>query len=253
MKRKASIIAAAAVLSAAMSVPAFALETESLIGNTKFLEETESEQEQMHSTEETEENMDNRNVFLTDVGYEAGLLNENGWFSRFLELEYVPKSGDVYMSSDLNDTLQGYYSRNGDENMIASSEFVATMDINNMIQVTAETNPDNEKAEDILKSFIDVDALEEAGEMQEMELGDLQFLSTIGKSDGRDCFMAVSTMKDGIVVEMRCVFDSEENRDAMLAGFASFNEDDMEKACISVEETEAETAASKDHGNEKIS
>ncbi len=254
MKRKASIIAVAAVLSAAMSVPAFAAETEGLVENKEIISETEGLQENVETVTETdvetEADVDFRKAFLSDADYEAGMLNENGWFSRFLNLQYIPNSDDVFMSADLNDTLQGYYSRNGEENMVASSEFVATMDINNMIQVTTETNPDQEKAEDILNSFIDVDVLEETDKPKEMEFAGMKFLVVEGKSDDRDCFMAVSTQKEGIVIEMRCVFDSEENRDAMLAGFAVFSEEDMKQAGVAENAEETETAAARDHASD---
>ena len=63
------------------------------------------------------------------------------------------------MNGDLNSYLQGYYMRNGEEKMVSSSEFVASMDTSNMIQLTCEVNPKKQGAEEILKRFMELDEM----------------------------------------------------------------------------------------------
>ena len=214
-------LAAAMALTAAVSAftPAYAAENAE---PESIAQETEAKE--IHK--ETEGRMS----VLKDAGYKAGILSTTGWFSIYLGLQYVPGSESVRMNGDLNGYLQGYYRRNGEEKMVSSSEFVASMDTENMIQLTTEVNPKNEKAEDILSRFMELDEMKDAGEAVHVRMGDYDFLAVSGVIDGRNSTIGVSTSREGIVLELKATYSQEENKEMLLNGFGLLDEEQMKKA-----------------------
>ena len=134
-----------------------------------------------------------------------------------------------------------YSMRNGEEKMVSSSEFVASMDTSNMIQLTCEVNPKKQGAEEILKRFMELDEMKDAGQMETVQMGEYEFLTVSGVIDGRSAAIGVSTTKDGIVLEFKASYDADENREALLKGFAVLDQEAMKKASESkADETKAE-------------
>lgn len=239
MRKKA--LAAAMALTAAVSAftPAYAAENAE---PESIAQETEAK--------EIHKEAEGRMPVLKDAGYKAGILSTAGWFSRYLNLQYVPGSEAVRMNEDLNGYLQGYYRRNGEEKMVSSSEFVASMDTENMIQLTTEVNPKNEKAEDILSRFVEIDEMKDAGEADHVQMGDYDFLVVSGVIDGRNSTIGISTSRENIVLELKATYSQEENKEMLLNGFALLDEEQMKKAedeknvkAVKPENTQEETVA----------
>ena len=216
MRKRALVIAMAAAITASALTPAFANE---LVSNPEVSLVLESEAQK-----------EDRTAVLKDVGFRPGVLSHAGWFSEYLNLQYVPVSDRVQMNGDLNSYLQGYYMRNGEEKMVSSSEFVASMDTSNMIQLTCEVNPKKQGAEEILKRFMELDEMKDAGQMETVQMGEYEFLTVSGVIDGRSAVIGVSTTKDGIVLEFKASYDAEENQEALLKGFAVLDQEAMKKA-----------------------
>lgn len=239
MRKKA--LAAAMALTAAVSAftPAYAAENAE---PESIAQETEAK--------EIHKEAEGRMPVLKDAGYKAGILSTAGWFSRYLNLQYVPGSEAVRMNEDLNGYLQGYYRRNGEEKMVSSSEFVASMDTENMIQLTTEVNPKNEKAEDILSRFVEIDEMKDAGEADHVQMGDYDFLVVSGVIDGRNSTIGISTSRENIVLELKATYSQEENKEMLLNGFALLDEEQMKKVedeknvkAVKPENTQEETVA----------
>ena len=239
MRKKA--LAAAMALTAAVSAftPAYAAENAE---PESIAQETEAK--------EIHKEAEGRMPVLMDAGYKAGILSTAGWFSRYLNLQYVPGSEAVRMNEDLNGYLQGYYRRNGEEKMVSSSEFVASLDTENMIQLTTEINPKNEKAEDILSRFVELDEMKDAGEADHVQMGDYDFLVVSGMIDGRNSTIGISTSRENIVLELKATYSQEENKEMLLNGFALLDEEQMKKAedeknvkAVKPENTQEETVA----------
>ena len=191
--------------------------------------------------QESEAQKEDRMAVLKDAGFSPGILSNAGWFSEYLNLQYVPVSEKVQMNGDLNSYLQGYYMRNGEEKMVSSSEFVASMDTSNMIQLTCEINPKKQGAEEILKRFMELDDMQDAGQMETVQMGEYEFLTVSGVIDERNAVIGVSATKDGIVLEFKASYDADKNREALLKGFAVLDQDAMKKASERKEdETKAE-------------
>ena len=216
MRKRALVIAMAAAMTASALTPAFANETAS--------------NPEVSLVQESEAQKEDRMAVLKDAGFRPGVLNHAGWFSEYLNLQYVPVSDKVQMNGDLNSYLQGYYMRNGEEKMVSSSEFVASMDTSNMIQLTCEVNPKKQGAEEILKRFMELDEMKDAGQMETVQMGEYEFLTVSGVIDGRSAAIGVSTTKDGIVLEFKASYDADENREALLKGFAVLDQEAMKKA-----------------------
>lgn len=227
MRKRALVIAMAAAMTASALTPAFANETAS--------------NPEVSLVQESEAQKEDRMAVLKDAGFRPSVLNHAGWFSEYLNFQYVPVSDKVQMNGDLNSYLQGYYMRNGEEKMVSSSEFVASMDTSNMIQLTCEVNPKKQGAEEILKRFMELDEMKDEGQMETVQMGEYEFLTVSGVIDGRNAAIGVSTTKDGIVLEFKASYDADENREALLKGFAVLDQEAMKKASESkADETRTE-------------
>ena len=104
MRKRALVIAMAAAMTASTLTPAFASETASNPA-VSLVQESEAQKE-------------DRMAVLKEAGFVPGILSHAGWFSKYLNLQYVPASDKVQMNGDLNSYLQGYYMRNGEEKMV---------------------------------------------------------------------------------------------------------------------------------------
>lgn len=168
-------------------------------------------------------------ALLKNIGYREGSLNKNGWFSEYFGLEYIPGDHQV-MGLEENKAIQEYYKRNGEDKMVSSSELVSSIDIDNSIQLMAETNAKSENAEDVLKSYMDLEAMEDSGNITEMKLGDMVFKTAAGKVDDADVTLGVSTDKEGVVLVFKARYDSDAHMKQLFGCFKKLDATDMEKA-----------------------
>lgn len=114
--------------------------------------------------------------------------------------------------------------------MVSSSELVSSIDIDNSIQLMAETNAKSENAEDVLKSYMDLEAMEDSGNITEMKLGDMVFKTAAGKVDDADVTLGVSTDKEGVVLVFKARYDSDAHMKQLFECFKKLDATDMEKA-----------------------
>lgn len=223
MNRKSLVAVLAAVsIASASAAPVFAApkaaaasvaETEASAAETEAMTEIDSD------------------ALLKNIGYKEGSLNKNGWFSEYFGLEYIPGDHQT-MGLEENKAIQEYYKRNGDDKMVSSSELVSSIDIDNSIQLMAETNAKSESAEDILKNYMDLEAMEDSSDIADTKLGDMVFKTAAGKVDGEDVTLGVSTDKEGVVLVFKARYDSDAHMKQLLECFKKLDAADMEKAGV---------------------
>lgn len=226
-RKKLFAVLAAVSIASASAAPVFAdqkttsvpgAETEAAAAETEVMTEIDQE------------------ALLKNIGYKEGNLNKNGWFSEYFGLEYIPGDHQT-MGLEENKAIQEYYKRNGEDKMVSSSELVSSIDIDNSIQLMAETNAKSERAEDILKSYMDLEAMEDSSNIADMKLGDMVFKTAAGKVDGEDVTLGVSTDKEGVVLVFKARYDSDVHMKQLFGCFKKLDVKDMEKAGFTPSDT----------------
>lgn len=261
MRKKHLVVAAALMSAITMAAPcAFAAEeTEQETGTIVEIgeeadaesaaEETEAETEAETNAEEeaeTETGEEDPHIeasallsqHLEDIGYEKGELDEDGWVSKYLNMQFVPAEG-IVMGVEENATLQEYHDRNGEENAVAVSEMVAySEDEQSFVQMMVEVNPNAESDEDILGRLAANEELEEVTDARTVEIAGKEFLSTTGELDGDRYFLAVSTEQDGVAMAIKMKYENALMRRDLTNCFDVVEEAEEEDAAIE-EDTEA--------------
>ena len=192
--------------------------------------------------EETEEMIDpfvEGSALLSDYGYDAGELTDEGWTSKFLEMKYTPADG-VEMGIEQNDQIQKYHLRNGVEKQVALNAMIALSKNGCYAQLMVEVNPNHEKAEDMIERFKENEELELSTEVKETIIAGKKFLTTTGIREHEKYMLAVSTDKEDFVIAMIVKYDVAAMRKTLLGGFAEY------KTGEESEETEALSDADDD-------
>lgn len=247
----------AAALAASMCTPIFAEETlsetevVSAAIETPIVVSAETEAEASAESEaETEQSQEENLPYLTlvEAGYESSVLTTEGWTSDFLQMKYVPQEG-VVMGVSENEILEQYYDRNegnadGRSRKVATSEMVAFANGGSYIQAITEVNPNNASADQILKDFISSEVFTVEGPMGKTQIGGMRFSTADGKIEDGSYRLAVSTDKEGFAFIYKLHYETEEDKDLLLKGFASTleipAETEAELSLSAPEETESE-------------
>lgn len=239
MKKKHLIAASAVMAAIAVAAPStFAAEEvvpDAAIEMTEAESEAavETEADLMDVDEVTEEESESEapeddallNQHLSDVGYEPGVLEEDGWESTFLNMAFIPGNG-VVMGVEENKVLQEYHNRNGEENAVAASEVVAyTDDQKSYVQLMVEVNPNAESDEDILKALAANESLKDTTELRTVEIGGKNFISTTGTVGEDHYFLAVTTDQDGVAVAIKLKYVNAMKKRILTSGFEALAED----------------------------
>lgn len=182
--------------------------------------ETESPEEESTEIEEAAV----LNQHLGDITYEKGELNESGWKSEYLNMQFVPGEG-ILMGVSENETLQKYHNRNGEENAVAINELVAyTEDKQSFVQLMVEVNPNAETNEDILTRLAANEKLEDMTDMRIVEIGGKEFLSTTGELEDDHYFLAVSTEQDGVAIAIKMKYANAMRKRVLINSFETVEE-----------------------------
>lgn len=206
--------------------------------------ETEAETETETETEEAEtEEIDIAS--LADFNYEKGTMDDDGWESAFLGMEYKPGKG-ISMDADENDQLDTYYSRNGEDSQVAYNEMVAMDEDGGYVQLMAEVNPNHEEAPDILGRFTEQEGLLLVSKTDKKDIAGKEFLTCTGVIEKERYLLGVSTDSKDIVLALKVKYEDSAARTALLEGFKATEDADAEAeadAAAGTAETVAETEA----------
>ena len=201
--------------------------------------------ETVEEVEEETEDFVEGSALLSDYNYEAGTLTDKGWESKFLNLKFTPAAG-ITMGLSENAEIAKYHERNGKDKQVAINEMVALDDKEGYVQIMAEVNPNRESAEDILKTFIELEKLELPSKTREMEIGGKKFLACAGVIDKQRFMLGVCTEMPELALVIKSRFTSATARSEMLACFEPVvveeEETEMAEAIDVEEESETETS-----------
>lgn len=203
------------------SMPVFAEETETV---TEAVTEASTEAETTAAEESETSDFVEGSALLSDYSYEAGELTENGWNSNFFNMQYIPAK-NVSMGLTENEKLGEYYTRNGEDKIVANSEMVALDKDGGYVQMTAEVNPNHEGAEDVLGRFEESEGLELAGKVKEMEIAGKTFKTVSGVID-KEHYMLGVCEADDFVLAIKVKYEDTAARTILLNGFVAVEEED---------------------------
>lgn len=203
------------------------VETEAAEAETEAAEEAETETE----TETEEDDFIEGSALLSECGYEAGEIDEDGWESRFLNMKFTPAKG-ITMGIDENEQMSEYYLRHGEDRVVANSEMVAKDSDGGYVQMTVEVNPNGESAEDILERFAEIEELELVSKAKDTEIAGKNFRTCTGIFEKEKYMIGACTDQDDIVIAVKIKYQDTDARKAMLKCF---------EAIETEEETEEET------------
>lgn len=162
-------------------------------------------------------------ALLSDYDYQAGILTEEGWENQFLQMAYVPDGGKKIGIRE-NQELNTYYGRFGKDRMIAVNELVVKDDQDGYLQLMVEVNPNHEKAEDVLKRFVNLEELEMVSSTREIDVAGKKMLTCTGVYEKEKYLLGISTDPEDIVLALKMRYESVDARKSILNGFLEYGE-----------------------------
>lgn len=172
---------------------------------------------------ETEDVFLEGSALLSDCGYKAGEITEEGWKNGSLGMAYLPLEG-ITMGLKENEQLKGYHTRFGEDKQVSNNEMVALDDEDGFVQLMAEVNPNYELAADILGRFCEIEDLELVSEQADMEIAGKVFTSCTGVIGTDRYLLGVCTDKGNIALALKVKYSGTAARKALLSGFTAYEE-----------------------------
>lgn len=214
MKRKnVGLIVSLAVAASLMNAPVSAEERIPAL----TVQEVQADQNSTKS-----DNWVDGSALLSDYDYQTGILTEEGWENQFLQMAYVPDGGKRIGIRE-NQELNTYYGRFGKDRMIAVNELVVKDDQDGYLQLMVEVNPNHEKAEDVLKRFVNLEELEMVSITREIDVAGKKMLTCTGVYEKEKYLLGISTDPEDLVLALKMRYESVDARKSILNGFLEYD------------------------------